>query len=377
MDETIKALASSYDVLVAEVSGGLDSAVVASSLVASGAGPRLRAALHLYGDRPESDEQAWAAEVCDRLDIPMRAFGRAMAPFDPEMDFAPLARDARPPISALDSWRDTVVAGLLRSYDAQALFTGMGGDAVFFQTPMAAVFTDLLQEEGLRALFSHGHRDVARRLRRSVWSVALEAIKTACAPPDEPRLSPLIGERARLASPGPVHPWLERLDRVSPARRAQIVSLAGLQDSLGRNRRTQSADIVHPLLAQPVLEVCLMLPTWSQVVGGRDRSLARDAFADRLPRSVVFRRSKGELTSLFSRRAAASLDLLRPFLLDGVLVSAKVLDRGAVDAALRRESLIQRPDALALISAAAVEAWVRYWQGRVPDAPSADRRQPR
>ena len=117
-----------------------------------------------------------------------------------------------------------------------------------------------------------------------------------------------------------------------------------------------------------MLELCLSVPSFELVRGGRDRALAREAFAPWLPASIVDRRSKGGLTSWYSRRVAASAPALREHLLDGVLARAGLLDGAAMEAALDPDDLIRSPDAVDLIGAAAVESWVRYWQTRVPDA---------
>jgi hypothetical protein len=44
-----------------------------------------------------------------------------------------------------------------------------------------------------------------------------------------------------------------------------------------------------------------------------------------------------------------------------------------MEAALDRDRLIWRSDGLPLVRAAAIEAWVRHWQTRVPDAVQASR----
>jgi asparagine synthase (glutamine-hydrolysing) len=132
-------------------------------------------------------------------------------------------------------------------------------------------------------------------------------------------------------------------------------------------------DLIHPLLAQPMIELCLAIPSFELVRGGRDRALAREAFAAWLPPAVVQRRSKGGLFSWYARLAAASAPALRAHLLDGVLAGAGLLDRAAVEAALDPDDLIRTGDGVDLIAAAAVESWVRHWQTRIPDAAGAAR----
>lgn len=362
-----------YERIVCEASGGLDSSAVNAAALRAGIGVRLTSALHYVGDRPESDERAWVRRLCDPHGLPVAYVPLATGPIDPDDDFAALARDARPPYAAVDPDRDRDTARMLAGHAAQALVTGKGGDAVFFQMPSAAVLADLWQAHGLGAARHPRHAEVAHWTRRSVWSLWREA---RSGPPPKPR----FGALGRLAGPclGPItsrapHRWLDGLEGLAPGKRLQIEALTSSQLALGPHRRGQVADLVQPLLSQPVMELCLSIPSWELVRGGRDRGLAREAFAGWLPDEIVRRRSKGNLTSHYARRTAASADVLKAHLLDGVLADAGLLDRRETEAALQPDSLIWRADGIDLIGVAALESWVRYWQTRAPDVPHAHR----
>lgn len=368
----VGALVGDHATVLCEASGGLDSSIVVAGLVASGLGSRAAGLLNYRGDRPESDESRWGALLAEQWGLPLQVGVRELSPFDPEQDFAPLLGDVRPPVSALDGWRDHDTAERLRASGASALVTGMGGDAALFQMPTALVLGDLWRARGVSGLRDPIVGQVAQWLRRSVWSLAAEALRRPRKPPAQPGLA-FLGPRARELRSCAEHPWLEDLSRAPAGKRLQIAGLAALHRAHGRNRRTMAAEVIHPLMSQPVMELCLSIPSWVQVRGGRDRGLAREAFRPLLPAGVVDRRSKGGLTSLFSRRVVASLDILRPYLLDGVLAGAGVLDRKAMEAALDADRLLWRADGLDLIMASAVEAWVRDWSRLIPDSPRASR----
>lgn len=368
----VGALMGDHQRILCEASGGLDSSIVVAGMVASGLSGRVAGLLNYAGDRPESDEGRWAGLLAEQWGLPLQVGVRELSPFDPEQDFAPLAGDVRPPVSALDAWRDRDTAERLRASGATALVTGMGGDAALFQMPTTLVLADLWRARGVSGVRDPIVGQLAQWLRRSIWSVGAEALRHPRSPAAEPGLV-FVGPRARDLPQRAEHPWLEDLSGVAPGKRLQIEGLAALHRAHGRNRRAMSAEVIHPLMSQPVMELCLSIPSWVQVRGGRDRGLAREAFRPLLPASVVDRRSKGGLTSLFSRRVAASLDTLRPHLLDGVLADAGVLDRGVMEAALDADRLLWRADGLDLIMASAVESWVRHWQRYVPDLLSAPR----
>jgi asparagine synthase (glutamine-hydrolysing) len=370
---TIAGLVEPYTNIVTEVSGGLDSSIVNAGLARAGLIQRVSEALHYAGEPGEADERSWAEELCARWALPMISVPRSSAPFDPSADFDELVRGARPPYAALDAARDRDTAERLRACGAQALVTGNGGDAVFFQMPTSAVVADLWADVGRAALSHPQNSGVARWLRQSVWSVWREGLGAAAERPSAPAIGRFAGWALRDLAVGPEHPWLQDLQGARPAKRIQIRALVGSHLALGSSRRSAQADLVQPLLAQPVLQLCLSIPSWELVRGGRDRGLAREAFAGWLPDAVATRRSKGALTSAYSRRAAASLEALRAHLLDGVLAQAGLLDKAEMDAALTADQLIWQADGLKLIRAAAVESWVRHWQARIPDAADAAR----
>ena len=358
----VTAEAASHARLLAEVSGGLDSAMVLACLAAGGFAGRVVGALHYVGDREESDERDWAGRVAGHWGVPLTCVTRVVGDLDPERDFAGLCEGARPPFAALDAWRDADVAARLAASGASAVFTGMGGDASLFQIPTARVLADLFADRGPRALADPLGLGMARWLRRSVWSVWAEALRSLRRETAAAALA-FAAPAVRAAHAGPTHPWILAARDLPPARRLQVASLAGLQLIRGPDRRSTLAARVHPLLSQPVMEAALEIPVWGLVAGGRGRGLARDAFAPLLPPEIAGRTSKGGLTSLYSRRLAAGAERLRPYLLDGALAAAGLLDRTRVDAALSPEALIRRNDGLALVRVAALEAWVRSWGG--------------
>jgi asparagine synthase (glutamine-hydrolysing) len=376
MQSTIAGLVGPYGRVVTEVSGGLDSSIVSAGIARAGLASRVVAALHYVGDRREADERSWAAALCDRWDLPLLCAPREGDPFDAELDFAALARDVRPPYAALDPAGDRDMAARLRATRADALVTGKGGDALFFQMPTPHVLSDLWRAGGLGAATHRRNGEVARWLRRSVWSVWREAAGPLPQSIDAPAVGRFAGWALRELPSGAAHPWLADLADAPLGKQLQIRALTGTHMAVGNNRRSRAADLVQPLLAQPMMELCLSIPSWELVRGGRDRGLAREAFADWLPDMVAQRRSKGALTSHYARLAAADIPALREHLLDGVLASAGLLDRAEMEAALNTDDLIWKTDVLDLSGAAAVESWVRYWQTRVPDAAGAKRYQP-
>src|SRR3546814_18425449 len=72
--------------------------------------------------------------------------------------------------------------------------------------------------------------------------------------------------------------------------------------------RSTAAPQITPLLSQPIVELCLSIPTWQWVRGGRDRAVARAAVADLLPALIAQRRTKGGPTGFLRRVFNARAD---------------------------------------------------------------------
>ncbi|HWU14534.1 MAG TPA: asparagine synthase-related protein, partial [Caulobacter sp.] len=182
----------------------------------------------------------------------------------------------------------------------------------------------------------------------SVWSLLGEAVREAWRP--------------ALAIEAADHPWLT--EPVAPAKRRQIRSLIRAQLFHGASLRGRAAQLVHPLLHQPVQEAVLATPVIDLARGGQGRGLARDAFADQLPDLVRTRRSKGDLTAYYGRMILRSLTVLRSYLLDGRLATEGVLDRAEAEALLDPDQLIHVGDYPRLFEILALEAFVRHWEAR-------------
>ncbi|MET3836053.1 hypothetical protein ABIB58_001394 [Brevundimonas sp. UYEF29] len=256
----------------------------------------------------------------------------------------------------MDPVNDGIAAERLEALGIETVLTGKGGDAVFFQAFGEEVFADLRQRRGLRALVSSTLPAVARWEGRSIFSV----VAGRRARPSDPQAGFLAPDAPTLAP----HPWLEAAPTIGPAKRLQIVGMLDGAGFSAASLQTRVADIRHPLLSQPVMEACLALPA-DVLTLGRDRGLARLAFAARLTPQIATRRSKGDLTAYYGRLIARSLDVLRPWLLDGELVGRGLIDRRRADQALSAEQLIWRGGYRDIMVAATMESWLRTWRSRL------------
>jgi len=350
--ESLRAELASDDRLLAEISGGLDSAIVASSLVAHGGRDRTRF-VHFHVADPGGEERAYARQVADQLQADLLEIVKPELQVDADI-LAEVPVGVRPSNNAADHHYDRTMAALAQRSGARRILTGQGGDMVFFQSPSRQVAAELWGRWRRLPRADPLWRQLecaARWNRCSTWSLIGEAAREA------------FSSRKTIVNP---HPWLATT--VAPAKQRQLESLIRSQVFHGASRRGRQAALVHPLLSQPVLEATLAAPVIDLARGGRGRGLARDAFAHQIPVSVRERRSKGVLTPYYGRMILRSLGALRPFLLDGRLAGERVLDRAFVEAMLDPDRLIHQGDYPRLFETIALEAYVRHWEGRSPSA---------
>lgn len=373
VDTCTESLLEAHARVLVELSGGLDSAIVAGSIGATGQAARVAQWLNRAADRPEGDERAFARAVTDRLGETLTVGQKPLTVLTPE-SLAQLAPALWPAINAADESRDCDEVERLRAEGATAIVSGQGGDAVFFQMPSILVVSDLFRRRGVRALTSPVLPDIARRTRQSIWAVLAAVIAHRRSRGRLPLAgSPFVTAEVREAFGASQHSWVEdAVARGIPAAKIlQVQAIANGQLLHGDSRRRRVADLLYPLLAQPVVEHAMSIAASDLAGGAFDRPFAREAFAQRLPRAVLERRAKGSLDSFYARMVAGSLAALRPFLLDGCLVAGGVLDGVSLERALTPEQLIWAPQGSEILWAATVEAWVRHWQTRAPDSPLA------
>jgi asparagine synthase (glutamine-hydrolysing) len=358
VDRCTAAIAKSVRRPLLLLSGGLDSSILAASLAHS---DQIFSALTFTTTEPAGDERRYARAVAGALTFDLIEAERRLDNVDvTRSDSARLPRPARRSFLQ-DSRKLTEEVGA--ACDADLVLEGGGGDNVFCLLQSVTPVVDrLLAGEGWRAAFASA-RDVAELTEATALEVCARALHRAVlrrsairTPLDRSFLTAAAAEAARDASH---HPWLVPPLGAWPGSAAHIALLVAAQSWSESFDPLAAIATECPLLARPVVEACLAVPSWRWFDRGQNRVVAREAFRSRLPALVVDRRSKATPDSFVTRLYERNRGIIRELLLDGKLAANGLLDRDALDKALSIMGPQRDHDHRRIMRIADAEAWAR------------------
>lgn len=341
-----------------ELSGGIDSSIVASSLGAAAADFTCVTVTAPY---PGADERRYAQMVADHVGAPLLTLTLHAS----DVDVLDASRTLRPrPFDhALKRMMDVALSRKASDLgNVDAFFSGSGGDYILGGLHTSAPAADALIASGFGPTFFQATRDVAGIYRETVWRTARLAIRKAWTRAPAGPLEPSAFLRREVINliPEP-HPWRTSPDGAWPGKAELIAMLAGGQALReGRDRESIGANRV-PLLAQPVVECCLRTPSWMAVEGARNRAVARDAFSSLLPPSILERRWKGDFKALICEIVNRNLPVLKDLLVGGQLERNGILNKGALEAYLSEKRPPTDRAFTQLLHLAGVELWTAHW----------------
>jgi asparagine synthase (glutamine-hydrolysing) len=357
--------ARSYDPMLLGLSGGFDSAVVLGSLSRSPARPRITC-LNQYAAASLEDEREYARAAAVRagvtlLEVPMAS---AADRFDSRLLSAP--KTPKPAVTVLFRLLEIdLINRIAEETGARTLWTGQGGDHIFLQTTDASTARDFLDTRGLRPGFITAVRDAARLSRQPYWFVLRSAYSrrrgTAPAPSSLARKTCFVDPAALPddVSEYVSNPWAADGEDLPGGKQMQIRFLAEVANRHRPIARLERAPQHHPLLSQPLMEVCLQIPTYLLLRGGRERGLARESFADRVPSQILRRRDKGSIASHATEMIRQSEPFVRELLLEGVLAGIGVIARTELEPYIVQGQSFREEHLMPLLACIAAEAWAR------------------
>ena len=356
--------AECFEGIVLGVSGGLDSSIVAACL------SRTQTPLHcqtFVTEESAGDERYYARELTGSLGIDLHERFHDIAQVDLTRSHA--AHLPRPVARLFAQSDDVQSMETASACKADAFFSGAGGDNVFCYQHSVLPIADRLLTAGPRRKTWITAGEIARMTDTSLPKALALAVRRAWFRPRSYRwqLSPdlLSRDAISLASTALCHPWLDAPPDILPGKAGHVAYLLKVENYLEGFLRERTHPFIAPLLSQPIVETCLKMPSWFFCHGGRDRAIARLAFREILPDTIINRSTKGGpdgfLLSIFERKRAQIAEIL----LSGALMRQGLLDRAAVEYALSSSGDAARHLHYRLLSLVDVEAWVGAMSMRV------------
>jgi asparagine synthase (glutamine-hydrolysing) len=370
--DCVHAWASCYDSIVHNLSGGLDSSIVLSCLQSAPRRPRVTG-LNYFSSGPNEDERRYARLMAQHAGIELVECEPDPADVRLE-DLHHLRHSPRPWFYLYELRHARFEAALAQKLGASAMFSGAGGDSVFYQARGDLAVCDFVLDHGVGRGLLATAVDAARVSRQSIWPLLWKAVRYRIR---SPRWDPVSMSKpfqrtivtsavleAAKRNRRLAHPWLtpERAVGVPPGILWHIMSLSMPPAYYGSFQWSGGLERILPLLGQPLVEQCLRIPTYHLIHGGQDRALARRAFEGDLPRQIVRRYAKGRADQNVRNILDANLPFVRELLLDGQLVRRGLLDRVNLESYLSRErSPADFEYNEILYEHVSTEAWLRNW----------------
>jgi asparagine synthase (glutamine-hydrolysing) len=256
---------------------------------------------------------------------------------------------------------------LARTNHVGAIFSGQGGDHLFQQSKTPLIAADYAWLHGMKPRLRNIVVDTAHLTGKSIWAVVQCVIANGFLR-HQPDPYAQIGQPLILSAAGREmltpscisQPWVDNAVDIPCGKRAAILSVIDTQNFY--HSSCAYADVVHPLVSQPLMELCLQIPSYVLTYSGVDRALVRDAFRKSLPPEIATRTTKGCTTSYFHGLLVRDLPFLREYLLDGLLSKAGIVDTTFVEASLRESALVRDARLISpLLNAIRAEVWLRTW----------------
>ncbi|EIM01721.1 asparagine synthase C-terminal domain-containing protein [Rhodanobacter denitrificans] len=354
VSSAVKALSTGGDRFLVELSGGLDSSIVATCLRHA----LLRVTFcTLVMPVAGTDERPYARLVTEALG--QELFSVEVGFDNVHLEFPVPRSSVLPAIGILQRVINEAWEAAGNRYGVDGFFSGAGGDTVFCYLGTTAPAADAFRERGVRAgivaignlatlhrctVFKAGRLTLKKVLRRSrtPWKEDRTLLNPACA-----------------ATTSEHHPWMDAPPAALPGDHEKIRDLIGNQLFRDAGPRGLERSKHFPLLSQPVMEACLKVPTWMWIADGRNRAVARQAFADQLPRGVFDRNSKGSYTGHMAGVYTRNKLKIREFLEEGQLCAHDLLDRPALANFFAKDLASRDLSFLRIFDLCTAENWTR------------------
>lgn len=362
----VSAWGSQFSSIVVNLSGGFDSSSVLGFLAKSGGHQRIKAVHHVVdsSDVSEADYARAAAAYAEYEYVEVLSSPRR--PLPDAGSHPPTVRPVRQFIG-IDPSADLQKAGV---EFADAALTGEGGDHLFIGSRNVLVFKDFLKRRGVRPQIASELVKASALSGKSIWAVMKECLPLSASESHGLGMVSAFNDRQRdagllltqhLAAEECLPAWAREPLDLPPVKFRQVSHLLHMVMRRQQLEMSWTRNLVHPLVSQPLMELCLRIPSYIHCANAQPRGLARIAYKDILPDRIRLRMTKGGTSRYFIDYIATNRDRIVDALVDGELENAGLISRaGLMEMADQRRYQFTN-GGRALLIFYGIEAWLRKW----------------
>ncbi len=362
--------ASCHESIVVRASGGLDSSIVAGCLRDAPGRPRVNCFTTFVPRNVSDTTLPWSRKIAEHLNVDPREYPR-----DSRVNWSALLRT--PPLPQPECDLGSLELSVAEQEfatecGATAFFTGDGGDAIFGSSAARYAAREYLRVRGLRWGIWKVAQDVALMRDLTVWSVLSDALRTRRH--GEPNELVQASHLRTLVSRDILdayqnidiipHPWYEVPNSHRPWSTIMRIGTFSQTTPLfdpRSNPAKMTPEYVLPIFSQPSVEVGLRTPLYLTLSRGRERVIARKAFAREVPAEILNRHWKDHPTGHLEGMITANLPWIRELLLDGVLARVGIIDKPVLEKQFAAGAVKTKTFGGEIFNLVCDEAWARHF----------------
>lgn len=364
------ALARGTHKMAVELSGGLDSSSVLSVLKdVMPQKSEIVGVNMMHSQVASSNEVEYAKNVADLCNVSLTVIDeRERKPF---VNIKIARRFNRPSSFLFQYDPNDAFAAACPLGKQDEIICGQGGDHLFLAPPPVDTIADYFLEQGIGGIGSkiseisaHNRMPYVRVLGTALKSLAQYAAGTMgyislSMATDAPWINPSC---KALIDPSIYQPpiW-KKLKKVSPAKAQHIFAIYQATLYVDRGYRIPGKPVLNPLLAQPLVELALSMPTYQSFGNGYDRVLFRRAMDTHKKGNFIWRKSKGETSGMLILTLRNSYEPIRKLLLEGRFAQKGLVDTQKLETSLNEFRHGKTENLWPVLNLMVVEIWLQSW----------------
>lgn len=247
---------------------------------------------------------------------------------------------------------------------------GHGGDNLLLDAPYNEILADYWMDWGFSNIMCL-IKDMVIRERMPIYYMLKDAMIGSLSPlfrirylektPSSLKIPWFTRQLRKYYSIVPKHPYFEKRRKTPPGKGKQIVDMYRALDFVSNNIRTPGNYAFSPFLSQPVLELIFSIPTYRHVSEGHTRYLIRKGIADRFKTDYIWRKDKGEHSSIIQKGMKENREYLLKLCLDGQFAREGLIKKDLLKTSIENEIAGSNEGQHALFYLIACEMFMEYW----------------